>query len=66
MKVRIDIGLKTNDNVASKFQVVVIFSVLSLFLYFIVYAFSLPETGQGPDYSWLKVKRKTTIPNPDQ
>ena len=45
---------------------VVIFSVLSLFLYFIVYAFSLPETGQGPDYSWLKVKRKTTIPNPDQ
>ena len=39
----------------STLQVVVIFSVLSLFLYFIVYAFTLPETGQAPDYSWLKV-----------
>ena len=45
----------------SIFQVVVIFSVLSLFLYFIVYAFTLPETGQAPDYSWLKVIKGSNL-----
>ncbi len=41
---------------ALKFQVVVVFLVVSLFLYFILYAFTLPEYGRAPDYSWLKVR----------
>ena len=34
---------------------IVVFCVVSLFLYFILYAFTLPEYGRPPDYSWLKV-----------
>ena len=32
------------------------FCVVSLFLYFILYAFTLPEYGRPPDYSWLKTR----------